>query len=662
MSQEINTTFSKHYLETLSYQFPSISKASTEIINLCSILQLPKETEHFMTDIHGEYEQFNHIMKNGSGTVRSKIEDEFGYSLTQEDKKDLATLIYYPKEKMKLVRESGVNMHDWYRTMLLRIIRITKRCARKYTRSKVRKSIPKDFAYIIEELMSETTDYADKENYYNRILESMIQINRVEECICAFSETIQNLTVNHLHIIGDIYDRGPGPHIVMDTLMDMQSIDIQWGNHDAVWMGAACGNLVCIATVLRLCARYANLDIIEDAYGINLIPLMRFAMTVYADDPCDCFKPKFDEKTYNMADLPLDKKMHKAIAILQFKLEGRMIMRRPEFQMENRLLLNMIDYEAGTITIDGQTYPLKDTNFPTIDPRNPYELTPEESALMTHLQNGFVNCEKLQRHVRFLLNKGSLYLIYNGNLLLHGSVPLTEDGQLQEVFIRRLDDPEGHYYKGKALFDEMDNIVRKCYYLPKGEDRCYATDLIYFMWTHPFSPLFGKYKMTTFERYFIEDKATHKEPKTPYYKLYNDPEVVHRIFDEFGLDWETGHIINGHVPVKQIKGESPVHCDGKLLLIDGGFSRAYQKTTGIAGYTLIYNSYGFKLVFHEPFTSKEDAIRTGSDIQSETFLVENASRRQSVRDTDNGLKLRQQLAELKALLAAYRSGEIPERE
>ncbi|MCD8009636.1 MAG: fructose-1,6-bisphosphatase [Lachnospiraceae bacterium] len=648
--------FDKHYLEALSYQFPTIAKASAEIINLCSTLQLPKETEHFMTDIHGEYEQFNHIMKNGSGTVRTKIEDEFGYSLTKQDKTELATLIYYPKEKMNLVRQSGVNMHDWYRTMLLRVIRIARHASKKYTRTKVRESIPDEFRFIIEELLAEETEYADKEKYYDRILEALIQTDRVEECICALAETIQNLVINHLHIIGDIYDRGPGPHIIMDTLMDLHSVDIQWGNHDAVWIGAACGNLTCIATLLRLTARYANLDIVEDGYGINLIPLMRLAMSEYANDPCTCFKVKYDENTYDLTDLPMDTKMHKAIAIIQFKLEGQLIKRHPEFHMEDRLLLDKINYEKKTIMCYGKEYPMEDTFLPTVDPKDPYALSESEALVMEHLRHSFMNSEKLQRHIRFLLNKGSLYLTYNSNLLFHGSIPLTEQGEFQSVTL------EGKSYKGKALLDVLDNYVRLGYYRPAGPEKDYATDIIYFLWIHPYSPLFGKYKMTTFERYFIKDKATHEEPKTPYYKLYNDEKVINKIFDEFGLDHNKSHIINGHVPVKQIKGESPVKCGGKLLLIDGGFSRAYQKTTGIAGYTLISNSYGLKLVYHEPFTSTEDAIRTGSDIRSETYLVEEVGHRQSVRETDDGTRIRQRLAELKALLAAYRSGEIREKE
>ena len=645
----------KHFLESLSYRFPTIGKASTEIINLSAILQLPKETEHFLTDIHGEYEQFAHILKNGSGAIRSKIEEVFGFELSNEDKKELATLIYYPDEKIELVEATGTNMHDWYRTMLLRLIRMTRRASMKYTRSKVRKSIDPEFAYIIEELITQNNTLA-KENYYEGILESIIRTGRAKECIHAFAITIQRLVVNHLHIVGDIYDRGPGPDKVIETLIHHHSVDIQWGNHDVVWIGAACGNLACMATVMRLSARYGNLDILEDSYGINLIPLMKFAMDIYKDDPCTCFKIKYDPETYDMSNLPLDMKMHKAVAILQFKLEGQLIKRHPEFHMDDRLLLDKIDYENKKITLYGETYDMEDVYLPTVDPKDPYKLTPEEEALIKHIQGGFRNCERLQRHVRFLLSKGSLYLVYNNTLLFHGSIPLNEDGSFRSVEL------EGKSYKGRELMDVMDNYVRKGYYLPPGDEKCYATDLIYFLWTNEASPLFGKERMTTFERYFIKDKRAHEEPKTPYYRLYNNETIVNQILEEFNLPTDVAHIVNGHVPVKQKKGESPIKCGGKLLIIDGGFSRAYQSTTGIAGYTLISNSYGFKLVYHEPFTSTEEAIRTGSDIHSEILVVEEVTRRQTVNDTDTGRVLRQQIRELEALLAAYRTGKIRERE
>jgi len=645
----------KHYLEALAFKFPSIAKASAEIINLSAILQLPKDTEHFITDIHGEYEQFIHIMKNGSGTIRSKINDEFGFTLSPDEKKELATLIYYPLQKIKLVEEAGTCMHDWYLTMIPRMIHMLRRASIKYTRSKVRKTLDPDFVYIVDELLAEKDD-APKEDYFDGILEAIISTGRAPECIKAFAESIQKLAVNHLHILGDIYDRGPGPHIIMDTIMDMKAVDIQWGNHDVVWMGAACGNPACIAAVLRLSARYDNLDILEDAYGINLIPLMRFALDVYKDDSCECFKVKYENTDHEPGGMDLDRKMHKAAAVLMFKLEGQLIARHPEYELDARRLLDKIDYENHSITIEGITYHLDDVNFPTIDPADPYRLTDAEQAVMDKLQTAFLNCEKLQRHVRFLISHGSLYLIYNNNLLFHGSVPLNEDGSFREVCL------DGNVYRGKALMDALDLAVRNAFYLPDGPAKANAADVMYFLWTGAASPLFGKEKMTTFERYVISDKSSHEEPKTPYYKLYNDETVINHILDEFDLPHEDAHIINGHVPVKQKKGESPIKCGGKLLIIDGGFSRAYQSTTGIAGYTLIYNSYGLKLVYHEPFTSTEEAIRTGSDIHSETFVVEQVTRRKYVTDTDNGEYFRQQIRELRALLAAYRSGEVRERE
>ena len=643
------------FLEALSYRFPSIARASTEIINLSSILQLPKETEHFITDIHGEYEQFNHIMKNGSGAVKEKIDKVFGFELSQGDKKDLATLIYYPEEKIKLVRDSGTDMHEWYRIMLQRLIRMAKKAGSKYTRSKVRKTIAPDFAYIIEELMADS-ESPDKKRYYDEILEAIIRTCRAEECIAAFANMIQRLCVNHLHVIGDVFDRGPGPDAVMDTLCSYPSIDFQWGNHDAIWLGAACGNRCSIATVLRLTVRYGNLDIIEERYGINLIPLLRLAMKYYSKSDTSCFKLKYDKNSYDLADLPLDTMMHKAAAILQFKLEGLVIGRHPEYQMQDRLLLHKINYEKKTVVVEGVEYPMLDTDFPTIDPKNPYKLNEDEEALIEKLRLEFMNCPKLQRHARFLISKGSLYQIYNNSLLYHGSIPLNEDGTFRDVQVGN------SYFSGKALLDKLDGCVRKAFYMEPGPERDKASDVLWFLWTHEASPLFGKKKMTTFERYFIADKKTHEEPKTPYYRLYNDENIINNIFEEFGLDPEDSHIVNGHVPVKQKKGESPVKCNGKLFTIDGGFSRAYQSTTGIAGYTLISDSYGFKLVYHEPFTSKEEAIRTGSDIKSSVFIEKKSNRRLAVADTDTGVKLRTQIKELEMLLKAYRDGDIREKE
>ena len=644
----------KHYLEALSYRFPTISKASTEIINLSAILQLPKATEHFISDIHGEYEQFDHIIRNGSGAVKSKIEDEFGFELSSDDKRELATLIYYPRQKIQLVKAAGTNMHDWYRTALFRLIRMIKRSSMKYSRSKVRKTIDPDFIYIVDELLAEN-DVSDKEKYYDGIMEAIVRTGSASACVTAFAECIQRLCVNHLHVVGDIYDRGPGPNIIMDKLIGMKrDVDVQWGNHDVVWMGAASGNMACIATVLRISARYGNLDIIEDGYGINLIPLMRFAMDTYAGDPCACFEVKYDGK-HDPSDVTLDMQMHKAAAILQFKLEGQVIARHPEYRMEDRRLLDKIDYEKKTVTVYGREYPIEDVSFPTVDPANPYKLNDSEVLLMKKLQNAFLQCEKLQHHIRFLFNHGSLYLVRNNNLIFHGSIPMNKDGSFRQV------DVDGESLCGRASLDKLDSDMRRAFYMAPGPEREAASDIAYYLWANEASPLFGKTRMTTFERYFIKNSETHKEPMTPYYTNYEREEVVQNIFEEFGLDSETGHIINGHVPVKQKKGESPIKCGGKLLIIDGGFSRAYYNTTGIAGYTLISNSYGLKLVYHEPFTSTEDAIKKGSDIHSETFVVEDVRNRLYVADSDSGKLLHDRIEELYDLLDAYRDGSIREK-
>ena len=593
------------YLERLSDLYPTIAAASTEIINLQSILNLPKGTENFLTDVHGEYEAFSHVLKNGSGSVRRKIEDVFGNRMSDRDKRSLATLIYYPKAKMDLIRQEEPNMEDWYRVHLYLLIEVSKRAASKYTRSKVRKALPRDFAYVIEELITEKAEVSDKESYYNEIISTIIRIGRAEEFICAISELIQRLVVDHLHIVGDIYDRGPGPHIIMDKLMSYHSVDIQWGNHDVVWMGAAAGQRGCIANVVRICARYGNLDILEDGYGINLLPLATFALRVYRDDPCTCFKLKASDRA-DSEEMQMNLRIHKAISIIQFKLEGQIIRRQKSFHLENRALLHRIDYEKGTINLNGKEYQLLDTNFPTVDPGDPYALSEEEEEIMDRLERAFENCGKLQQHMRFLLAKGGLYKVYNDNLLYHGCVPLTEDGELKEVEVY------GKKYRGKALYDALDSYVRKGFFALDEKERRDGKDIMWYIWLHPDSPLFGKNRMATFERYFLAEKETHFEKKNAYYDLIENEEVIDRIMREFGLDPAGAHIVNGHVPVKRKDGESPIKCGGKVLVIDGGFSKAYQKQTGIAGYTLIYNSYGIRLVALEPFESTEAAIKKKS--------------------------------------------------
>lgn len=642
------------YLERMSELYPTIAKASTEIINLQAILNLPKGTEHYITDIHGEYEAFSHVLKNGSGSVRRKIDQVFGHTMSQQEKKSLATLIYYPREKMALEKKKEPDMEEWYKITLYRLIEVCKKTASKYTRSKVRKALPEDFAYVIEELITERSDVTDKESYYEQIIQTIIAIGRAEEFIVALCELIQRLVIDHLHILGDIYDRGPGPHQIMDKLTTYHSLDIQWGNHDILWMGAASGQSSCIATVMRICARYGNLDILEDGYGINLLPLATFAMTYYKDDPCTCFKIKGTNRL-NPVEQELNKKMHKAITVIQFKLEGKLLMRRREFGMADRALLDDIDYTEGTIKIGYQTYNMLDNNFPTIDPENPYELSREEREVVDRLVFAFVNCEKLQKHMQFLLKKGSMYKIYNRNLLYHGCIPMNEDGSFKEVSVY------GKTYKGKALYDVLDSYVRKAFVAVNEEEREKGRDILWFIWSSPNSPLFGKDKMATFERYFLEDKETHVEKKNPYYSFLEDEEVADSILEEFQVTGDCRHLINGHVPVHHTAGESPIKCKGKILVIDGGFSKAYQKETGIAGYTLIYNSWGMILAAHEPFTSTSDAISKESDILSDRILVKRTTQRKTVGETDTGMKLKERIAELEELLEAYRNGLLIER-
>ena len=648
-------TLRYRYLGQLAESYPSIASAATEIINLQSILNLPKGTEHFISDVHGEYEAFDHVMRNGSGAVRRKIEDVFANTLSERDKRALATLIYYPDEKIEVVAKEEKDMNDWYRTTLYRLIEVSKRAASKYTRSKVRKALPKDFAYVIEELITEKAELQDKEAYYSEIVSTIIDIGRAESFIVALCELIQRLVVDHLHIVGDIYDRGPGPHFIMDKLMEYHSVDIQWGNHDVLWMGAAAGQISCIANVVRICARYANLDILEDGYGINLLPLANFAIEVYADDPCSCFKIKGDDDA-SKREQSMNLRIHKAITVIQFKLEGQLIKRHPEYHMEERLLLDKIDYAKGTVKIRGKEYELLDKSFPTIDPKDPYRLTKEEADIMERLRKAFIRCEKLQKHMVFMLKKGGLYKVFNENLLYHGCVPLNEDGTFMEATM------DGKKYSGKALYDALDTQIRKAFFAVKEEERVKARDILWFTWENAASPLFGKDRMATFERQFLAEKETHVEKKNRYYSLLEDEEAMNRILVEFGLNPENPecHIINGHVPVHQSEGENPVKCGGKVIVIDGGFAKAYQKVTGIAGYTLTFNSHGIRLVAHEPFKTREEAIVSEKDIHSEIVVEHKMIERVLVGDTDTGRRLRLRIEELKELLRAYRDGTIRE--
>lgn len=643
------------YLKLLSKQYPTISSASTEIINLEAILNLPKATEHFLSDIHGEYESFTHMLKNASGVIKRKIDDIFGNSLLESEKASLATLIYYPEEKLNLVKQSSEDLENWYRLTLFHLIELCKAVSSKYTRSKLRKAIPSDFAYVIEELLQEQRDLVDKQDYYNGIINAIIDTDRACEFIIVLSTAIQRLVVDRLHLIGDIYDRGPGAEIIMDALMEHHSVDIQWGNHDILWMGAAAGSEACIANVLRISLRYANLSTIEDGYGINLLPLATFAMEFYTDDQCKSFKLRTIAKEINEIDYSLLTKMHKAIAIIQFKLEGHIIKNNPEFEMDNQLLLGKINYDNYTIDLNGTTYKLNDENFPTIDPSNPYELTPREHELIQKLKYSFVKSYKLQKHIKFFYSSGSMYTIYNSNLLFHGCIPLNKDGSFKKFTI------DGIEYSGKGLMDKFNRYSRDAFYLYDGTKTKQAgLDMMWYLWCGACSPLFGKFRMTTFERYFINDKKTHIEEKNYYYKYRDSEEISNNILTEFGLNPEYSHIINGHIPVKTKEGESPIKANGKLLVIDGGFCRAYQPETGIAGYTLIYNSYGLLLTSHEPFECIKKAIEEEKDILSSTVILESSASRKRVADTDIGTELKRQIETLKMLLIAYREGLINE--
>ena len=643
------------YLELLSRLFPSADKASAEIINLSAILNLPKGTEFFASDIHGEYEAFSHTLRNGSGSIRLKIDDVFGDSLSENEKRSLATLIYYPREKMELVLSQVDDAEAWYAVTLQRLVAVCKRAAQKYTRSRVRKALPKDFAYIIEELMTENRHGVDKQAYYAAIVDAVIRTDRGGALVEALCLLIQRLAIERLHIVGDIYDRGPYPHIIMDALMEHHSLDIQWGNHDIVWMGASLGQRGCIAHVVRNCARYGNLSILEDAYGINILPLASFALDAYKDDPCVAFGLK-GNPDLPPQELEMNVKIQKAMAIIQFKVEAQLIDENPGFGLEDRKLLDKIDYENGTVMLDGVAYELTDTVFPTVDPADPYRLTPEEEEVMQRLEQAFTGCEKLQRHMRFFLDAGSLYKVCNGNLLFHACVPLNADGSLMETEVF------GETYKGRALYDVMERYVRAAFDDADPELAKRGRDLLWYMWLGEGSPLFAKSKMATFELYLIAEKEARKEVKNSFYSYLDDERVMGGIFEDFGMDPETSRIVCGHVPVKVKDGEDPVKCGGRVLTIDGGFSKAYQPTTGIAGYTLISNSYGFVLAAHEPLESMRAAVVNELDIHSSRKVVELVDKRTLVADTDNGSVLKQQIADLEELLEAYRCGILAEKE
>ena len=642
------------YLSILAEKFPTIQSVCTEIINLEAILNLPKGTEHFLSDLHGEYESFLHILKNASGVIKTKIDEIFKNVMTQDERRRLATLIYYPKEKLELIKKETENMDEFYRITLYRLIKICTVVGSKYSRSKVRKAIPKEYQYIIDELLHSNQNSYDKDIYYDKIIDSIISLGRADAFIIAISNLIQQLAVDHLHIIGDIYDRGPGPHIIIDELMKYHSIDIQWGNHDIIWMGAAAGSEACIFNVIRICARYNNLDILEEGYGINIRTITEFAMEEYGKEESSIFTPKNIDEKDSKFDQRVMEKTQQAAAIIQFKLEGKIIKRHPEYNMEDRLLLDKINYKKGKITIEGKTYHLIENYFPTIDPENPYELSAKEEEVVKKLVKSFKNSEKLQRHIQFLYSKGNIYKIYNNNLLIHGCVPMDKNGEFVTTNVN------GVELKGKNYLDYVEKIAREGYFETEGsEKRENGKDFLWYLWCGKNSPIFCKDKMKTFERYYLEEKETWEEIKNPFYNFENDENVSVKVLREFGIDPKKGHIICGHIPVKFKAGESPIKASGKLFIIDGGLSKAYQKTTGIAGYTLRYSSYGLTLVAHEPFTSRENAIINETDLHSEKQLVEKVERKR-IKDTDKGKELMAQIADLEKLLEAYKSGAISE--
>lgn len=647
-----------HYLQLLSTSFPTIASAATEIINLEAILNLPKGTEHFLADLHGESQAFQHVLKNASGNIRRKVSELFKGDIRESDRRELCTLIYYPEEKLELIKAAEKDIDDWYHITIHRLVAVCRDVSSKYTRSKVRKSLPEEFAYIIEELLHERTDDIDKAAYVSVIVDSIISTGRADDFIVAICNVIQRLSIDQLHILGDIYDRGPGAHIILDTLRQYHSWDIQWGNHDMLWMGAAAGNNTCICNVLRLSLRYANLATLEEGYGINLVPLATFAMDVYGNDPCEEFMPRLlKDNTLDDKSRLLIARMHKAISVIQFKKEAQIFHRRPEWKMEDRCLLEHVDYHRGICTLDGKAYEMTSCNFPTIDPAHPNELTGEELQLMEKLHHSFRVCEKLRKHIKMLLSHGCMFSVFNQNLLFHASCPLNEDGSLKEVELYT-----GQRYSGHELMHNIGMLVRAAFQNDTEKElRLYARDYFLYLWCGKDSPLFDKSKMATFERYFLKDKTTYKEEKGYYFQLRDNEQVCDRILDAFGVKGKNRHIINGHVPVHAGAGENPIKANGKLMVIDGGFSEAYHKETGIAGYTLVYHSRGFQLVQHEPFQSARDAIQRGIDIKSTTQLVELSAHRMLVADTDKGAELRSQITDLRELLYAYRHGILTEK-
>ena len=644
----------ERYLRLLSDQFPNAQAVVTELINLRAILSLPKGTEHFVSDLHGASSAFIHMIKNASGVVRKKVDEVYGYSMDEEEKRALCALIYYPDERIEYERTVQEDMKEWYKKRLHQVVEVARAVTIKYSRSKVHKLLPPDYAYIIGELLHESNlEQRDRKTYYNAIIDAIIETGCAEQLLIVISYLIHSLTIDTLHIVGDIFDRGSGATKILDVLSTVRDYDIQWGNHDIEWMGAMAGNMALIATVLRVSIRYANIETLEEGYGINLLPLANFAMTVYGDDPCTIWQTKdFENNPRLTRSAQLMAKMHKAISIIQFKLEGQTVLRHPEWKMDHRAVLDKWTMDNGQWTMDGQV--LLDQHLPTIDPKDPYALSQEEQDLMNQLWRSFRKSEKMQKHLRMLYEHGSLYLVRNGFLLYHAAIPLNADGSFTEA------DVCGQRVSGKALMDRTDAIIRQAYY-GTGKAKKDALDYMLYLWEGANSPLYNKDKMTTFERYFLPKGEAWDEHKGAYFTLADDEKVCEKILQEFGLNPATGRIINGHVPVRTIKGETPIRANGKRFVIDGGFSKPYQEKTGIAGYTLIYNSHGIQLVEHESFESREQAVLSGNDIQNRMLLQDFSGKRMRICDTDKGKELLEQIHSLEQLLHAYRSGLFRER-
>lgn len=657
-SKQTYTPEQLHYLRLLSLQYPTIQAAGAELIHLQAVLNLPKGTEHFMSDIHGEHEAFLHILNSASGEVKEKLEELFGNSMTQRDRNDLATLIYYPSAKLRLVAGEEEDLDEWYRLTIHRLVDLCRYVSTKHTRGRVRDLTPPSHAVVLDELIHLAEEGGSRRDQYENMITMSIQIGQAADIIEAICLLIKRLVVDQLHIVGDIFDRGPRADIVMDSLVTAGNVDIQWGNHDVLWMGAASGSRTLVATVLSNSIRYNNLDVIETGYGISLRPLSIFANEVYKDCDTSQFQVKLtgtDADQYTEKDKLLSARMYKAITIILFKLEGQKILRHPEYGMNDRLLLDKVDYENKTITLGGNVYPMLDCDFPTVNPADPYTLTEEEDHVIRQLTDSFHHSEKLQRHIRFLYTKGGLYKIGNGNLLFHGCIPMADDGSFLSFRIG------GKERAGREFLDYAEKTARKAYYDKFGsQERQNGMDFLWWLWTGRNSPIFGRDRMTTFERRFIQDEKTWTEPKNAYYTFYQDPLVCDKILAEFGLSGPHCHIINGHVPVKVRKGESPIKGGGKLIVIDGGFSRAYQSTSGIAGYTLVFNSHHFRIVSHEPFAGKYNALHNNDDIESRSQIFEVLEARLRIKDTDQGVMPKTKMDDLLLLLDAYRSGAVTE--